>query len=145
MRPLLFTFVKMFHILESSDYFDNRLYTKLWMYMVDLVIFAMYEKIEMVLRTTCDFTTLIGFKALVVHHRVYTSCWTNRACLKMIYLRHFTICSSLRQVLSILSICSTTRYRCCTAARSSAWLADGNLSSTCVLTCCSGRRRSTGL
>jgi hypothetical protein len=56
----------MFHILESAECFDSKLYPKLWLNMVDVVIFAINEKIEMVLRTTSEFTTLIGFKALVV-------------------------------------------------------------------------------
>ena len=65
-KPILFTFVKMFHILESVDYFECDLYVKLWAMMADLVIFAMTEKIEAVLRTTSEFTTLIAFKALEV-------------------------------------------------------------------------------
>lgn len=65
-KPILFTFVKMFHILESADYFEATLYVRLWAMMVDIVTFAVAEKIESVIRTTTEFTTLIAFKALEV-------------------------------------------------------------------------------
>lgn len=66
-KPILFTFVKMFHILESVDYFEPDLYVKLWAMMAEVVIFAMTEKIESVQRTTTEFTTLICFKVLEVN------------------------------------------------------------------------------
>lgn len=56
----------MFHILESVDYFECNLYVELWGMMAEIVKFAVSEKIDSVLRTTTEFTTLIGFKALEV-------------------------------------------------------------------------------
>ena len=62
----MFTFVKMFHILESVDYFEAELYVKLWSLMADIVIFLVTEKIEIVSKTTTEFTTIIAWKALSV-------------------------------------------------------------------------------
>lgn len=58
--------MKMFHVLESVDYFEPNLYVQLWSNMAQIVEFVVQEKIESVQRTTTDFTTIIAFKALEV-------------------------------------------------------------------------------
>jgi hypothetical protein len=65
-RPIFYTFVKMFHILESPNNFESKTYFKLWAYMADIVVFAINEKIEQAHITVVEFTTAIGFKALIV-------------------------------------------------------------------------------